>query len=212
MPKTREADEMKNAIIIAGERFETPFSTNLTSSFRGIATRARRHTPTCLAVMHWDVAGSSASAYRSMVRSTRRGKPVSCHFAVDADGTVHQWADPGVEVTYHAGSPANDLAYAGIEINNPVRVGKDPRRKTYTGLVHGARKEWAGALPVQLRSLMGLLRVLSDASGLAMHFQSGHDVIPDALKKGGVLQHLHLTRGKWDHAGLVWQLQEEGWL
>jgi len=164
-------------------------------------------------VTHFDVCLSAASCKRVL---EKRG--ISSHFVIDNDGTIFQMVDTQY-IGWHAGNHKVNKASIGIDISNAVytKYQKYYRRKfgprpVLTDVpIHGTKiKECLGFYPVQIEAYKALVKGLcshynipiecpTDENGdliRTVHTQSKN------AKFKGIVNHYHLTRGKWDTANL----------
>jgi hypothetical protein len=178
-------------------------------------------------MVHWDVSLSSINTYKILMK---RG--ISVHFAIDNDGTIHQWMD-AEDIAYHAGNRIVNNRSIGVEIANAYYL---KYQKYYENKGFGSRPVWMnkrvhgrtldpflGFYPVQMEALKALIEAIHRAyPTISLDFpkdrtgQMTSGVYPDA-KKGkfsGIVNHYHITERKIDCAGapiddIVRQLHEE---
>lgn len=174
-----------------------------------------------LATVHWDATLSAATAFRVLKR-----RHYSTCFGIDnprkTDGvvTVYQWLDPGIHRGYHAGSKANRASLLSFDMSNAVYLKYADTYKRRTGIdrpVIKPRRKRAGMLGMYSEQILALLRILKAVSGhtgLPLTFPTTNEGKPvtgvfPGLFSGeyhGAHTHLHITRNKWDVAGLEDQI------
>ncbi len=190
------------AILIHGAEVQVPFVTNLTR-YATLPSRPRRD-EVIQAILHHD---ACISALRCFAVLQARG--LSTHFCIDNDGTVFQFADPALEVAYHAGR-FNGRSI-GIDISNAVLTRfadrYDPRREQATLPVHGRPVTGLLPYPCQIEAALALLRVLRQHfPGIANDHRSEARFFEDvAPETPGIFGHLQVTRGKIDPFGFPFE-------
>lgn len=137
---------------------------------------ARRDNPIDILVVHWN--GSErgpAAIYRTL-----RKRGLSVEFAMDAQGRIEQWADPGLVFCSHARGV--NIRAIGIELQNPGsytwerpdgrplwspstirRMRKRVPRQTYVGEVNGERRAFAAFTAAQVQALTDFTTALCAA-------------------------------------------------
>ena len=167
-------------------------------------------------VTHFDVCLSAKSCKRVLEK-----KGISSHFAIDNDGTIYQMVDTQHE-GWHAGNRKVNKAAVGIDISNAVytKYQKWYRRKGFGSRpivekvkVHGRYvKECLGFYPVQLEAYKALVKTLCAHYDIPIQMPMDKEgnvlrAVHKETKAGkfnGIVNHFHITRGKWDTANLDW--------
>lgn len=189
-------------IVIGGEAVRVDFQAS-TALMARLKTR-RRRSEAIQAILHHD---ACISALRCFAVLQARG--LSTHFCIDNDGTVFQFADPALEVAYHAGR-FNGRSI-GIDISNAVLTRfadrYDPRREQATLPVHGRPVTGLLPYPCQIEAALALLRVLRQHfPGIANDHRSEARFFEDvAPETPGIFGHLQVTRGKIDPFGFPFE-------
>ena len=165
-------------------------------------------------VTHFDVCLSAESCFKVLNR-----KGISSHFVVDNDGTIFQMVDPQHEA-WHAGKRLWNKRAIGVDISNAIYLkyqrwyeqkgfGKRPVLRDVP--VHGTKvKDCLGFYPVQIQAYKALIKTLCDRYDIPVQCPTNVDgtlfrAVYDPAVRGtyrGVVNHFHLTRGKWDTANL----------
>ena len=165
-------------------------------------------------VTHFDVCLSAASCFRVLDK-----KGISSHFVIDNDGTIFQMVDPQHEA-WHAGKRLWNKRAIGVDISNAIYLkyqrwyetkgfGKRPVLRDVP--VHGTTvKDCLGFYPVQIQAYKVLIKTLCERYDIPVECPTNSDgtlfrAVYDPAVKGnyrGVVNHFHLTRGKWDTANL----------
>jgi len=167
-------------------------------------------------VTHFDVCLSAKSCKRVLQK-----KGISSHFAIDNDGTIYQMVDTQHE-GWHAGNRKVNKAGIGVDISNAVytkyqkwyrKKGFGPRPVLKNIKIHNGKvKECLGFYPVQIEAYKVLVKTLCkhyniplemplDSEGKVL--RAVHKETKDGKFKG-IVNHFHVTRGKWDTANLNW--------
>ncbi|MBL6975394.1 MAG: N-acetylmuramoyl-L-alanine amidase [Deltaproteobacteria bacterium] len=178
----------------------------------GDRTRALRKVISTV-VLHHDGCRDSAMCYRVLVN---RG--FSTHFMIDLDGTVYQAADVADQTLHAAG--INSMG-VGIDLNNPAQnLLSDPdaeapgRRPSAEKVINGVSFRSWDYSEAQYRSLIAVLRVLTEVLGIEPVFPVGEDGLilnsvldsPPAPQFKGIQCHWHSSAFKWDPGpGLDWE-------
>jgi len=167
-------------------------------------------------VTHFDVCLSAKSCKRVLER-----KGISSHFVIDNDGTIYQMVDTQHE-GWHAGNRKVNKAAIGIDISNAVytKYQKWYRRKGFGArpvlekvkIHNGHIKECLGFYPVQLEAYKVLVKTLCARYDIPiqMPMDEKGKVLRTKHKEtktgkfSGIVNHFHVTRGKWDTANLDW--------
>jgi hypothetical protein len=167
-------------------------------------------------VTHYDVCLSANSCYRVLTK-----KGISSHFAIDNDGTIYQMVDTQ-HTAWHAGNRKVNKAAIGIDLSNGVytkyqnwyRKNKHGARPVLTNVkVHGtAIRECLGFYPAQIGAFKALVKALCTHYDIPFEMPFAEDgtvsrtVCPEVAqgKFKGIVNHYHVTRGKWDTANLDW--------
>ena len=158
-------------------------------------------------VLHHDGNRSSAGCF-----ATLRGRNLSTHLMIDANGTVYQPLDLG-DIAFHAAGV--NLESVGIDLNNPVkpeRVNEDSSRQIYRGKINGGTTVSLGYTEPQYESLIavlvGLFRIFPNLRRLAPVGVDGR-VLRQKLTNvdfAGVVGHFHVSAAKWDPGpGFDWE-------
>lgn len=160
-----------------------------------------------LIVLHHDVCLSSKDCFRVL---NKRG--LSINFMVDCDGTVYQSVDCA-DSAQQAGS-VNSWS-VGIEVCNPLEVKYNtyyttvkklpPRPIIKSQKIHGkVYKNFLGYYPEQIQALEVLVKSLCEGLDIPKQTPDSSTVFPGALNGSytGVIAHYHLTKDKWDIAGI----------
>ena len=167
-------------------------------------------------VTHFDVCLSAKSCKRVLEK-----KGISSHFAIDNDGTIYQMVDTQHE-GWHAGNRKVNKASIGVDISNAVytKYQKWYRRKGFGSRplmekvkIHGRYvKECLGFYPVQLEAYKALVKTLCAHYDIPVQMPMDKEgnvlrAVQKETKAGkfsGIVNHFHVTRGKWDTANLDW--------
>lgn len=167
-------------------------------------------------VTHFDVCLSAKSCKRVLEK-----KGISSHFVIDNDGTIYQMVDTQHE-GWHAGNRKVNKAAVGIDISNAVytKYQKWYRRKGFGSRpivekvkIHGRYvKECLGFYPVQLEAYKALVKTLCAHYDIPVQMPMDKEgnvlrAVHKETKAGkfnGIVNHFHVTRGKWDTANLDW--------
>ena len=167
-------------------------------------------------VTHFDVCLSAKSCKRVLEK-----KGISSHFAIDNDGTIYQMVDTQHE-GWHAGNRKVNKASIGVDISNAVytKYQKWYRRKGFGSRplmekvkIHGRYvKECLGFYPVQLEAYKALVKTLCAHYDIPVQMPMDKEgnvlrAVHKETKAGkfsGIVNHFHVTRGKWDTANLDW--------
>jgi hypothetical protein len=176
-----------------------------------------------LAVVHWDVCGSSRGCYRALLAQGYGSSMGICN-----DGTVWLWADPGELRGWHAGNVANRAACVSIDLSNKASM-KFAKRyldkmgierpvlhlDRYSRLGHG--NAMLGMYAAQLETLLRVLEAYGKAIGLPHTWPLKGDGaergrnLPNLWTDSsyrGVISHRHLPdTTKWDVRGCEIQLE-----
>jgi N-acetylmuramoyl-L-alanine amidase-like protein len=197
------ARRSRGYITLDGRRIPTSFPVNHSRKFRvGTSGTGFRNQPLVGGVLHWTAAENPGNR----VFSTLSTRGISVHFAMDPDGTVWQYADPGRVYTLNAGRSLGQKTWA-IEIANygmasPSRIPTSGRsRGTYQAPVHGRMRTIADFRPVQKRNLFEL----ADLIHTELRIPKRVLVEPDAFIRwnqlrnaDGVMAHYHASDDKAD--------------
>jgi len=184
-----------------------------TDCYKTVTNHDRQPT---MIVTHYDVCLSAASCKRVLEK-----KGISSHFAIDNDGTIYQMVDTQ-NIGWHAGNRKVNEAAIGVDISNAVytkyqnyyrKKGFGNRPLLENVKVHGTKvKECLGFYPIQIEAYKVLVETLCKHYDipLAMPMATDGTVLRAEhaeTKKGkfkGIVNHFHVTRGKWDTANLDW--------
>jgi len=173
-------------------------------------------------VLHWDVALSSAAAWQTMLPKNQ-----STHFMIDADGTIYQTLDIGLDAHHTENHNSGTI---GIEINNPyfTRHNKyiETKRPLHREIVPNGnkRQEHLGFTELQVESVCSLVKALlkitdikavvpganTNIEGFKFKFPLDESGIPSVavLKDDhnwrGVCGHYHLQKDKIDPGTQLW--------
>ena len=138
---------------------------------------------------------------------------------VDNYGTIFQMVDPQHEA-WHAGKRLWNKRAIGVDISNAIYLkyqrwyeqkgfGKRPVLRDVP--VHGTKVKYClGFYPVQIQAYKALIKTLCDRYDIPVQCPTNNDgtlyrAVYDPAVRGtyrGVVNHFHLTRGKWDTANL----------
>jgi len=181
-----------------------------------------KHIKNLLATVHWDAALSAKSCFNIL-----KNRNLSSTLGIDnplKDGmsTVYQWMDPGPYYGHHAGD-ANRRSAISIDLSNAVYTKYAAKYKKEVGIerpviqvqYHGAKKTILGMYKGQILAMLRILKALSEYFKLPFVFPAdgkGNPVttlLPGALdvkQYQGCVTHLHLSKNKFDVAGLEYQI------
>jgi len=209
---SRDLRELKNYILVNGERVEIDWDVKVDLMPRNCFRTWRRERKPKMIVTHWD-ATTSADKCRRVLQA--RG--ISTHFCIDNDGIIYQYVDTN-NVAWHAKGANNHSI--GIDFSNAyylkytdfyIKKGFNERPVCKNSIVHNVKlKPHLGYYPVQIEAYKKLVKVLCDHYGIMLDVPTTKDgnlmtgVHKSAAenKFNGVVCHYHLTRNKIDCAGL----------
>lgn len=176
-----------------------------------------------LSTIHWDAALSASSAFNIL---KKRG--YSSSFGIDNPDKetgvvkVFEWLDPGLYRGAHGGTKANRASVASFDLSNAVYTKYANRylkktnilRPVITPRFHHTKKMMLGMYKGQIVALLRILKALAERTGLPLVFpvdETGEPirkVYEDLFSKKyhGAHTHMHITRKKWDVAGLEDQI------
>lgn len=160
-----------------------------------------------LIVLHWDGCVSSRQAYNVLLE-----RQLSAHLLLDGDGTIYQTLDLAHASAWHARG-ANERSI-GIEIQNPVTVGKHDAYNSKRGVirepnVHGSgESEHLDFCDIQKKRVAQLVEFLCchfnvprtlpvDESGQVLRTLAPRNFT-------GVCGHYHLSQNKIDPGLSLW--------
>lgn len=184
------------------------------------------HPPTMLGFGHWDVCTSVAKCFRVL-----KARHLSSSGGFDnpnADGVsvLYQFLDPDVRRGRHGGRNANRAAYFSFDMSNAVSKKYASRYLKKVGVerpvLHMDKRErlgrgsvFLGMYAAQIRSVLYVLKALSEYKGFPLRFPTREDGTPIGRnykriwkdKWNGVATHRHLpSTSKWDIRGLEAQI------
>lgn len=168
-----------------------------------------------MVVWHWDVCISSVGCFQTLLE-----RNLSIHFMIDADGTIYQTLDLGLQADHTKGFDSQSI---GIEINNPYWVKKADKLEIKRPLVeeylpnNNGVQEHLGFTAEQEKSAVLLASALSDILDIPKVLPAGqHPSMRDQsgvstrahIKSGhmfnGHVGHYHLQPDKMDPGTLLW--------
>lgn len=162
-----------------------------------------------LFVNHWD--GCMSSKHCVSILQTRQ---LSVHFCIDSDGTIYQLMDTN-DIAWHA-KPMNTNSI-GVEICNPVYLEYQssmekmhkPRPLMTGAIVHGiAKSPFLWFNPEQIDSLKELWKVIHQVYAIPFVCPVDENGLTSTTtcdkidEFSGFISHYHITKDKWDCAGL----------
>lgn len=167
-------------------------------------------------VTHFDVCLSANSCHRVLEK-----KGISSHFVIDNDGTIYQMVDTQ-HTAWHAGNRKVNKAAIGIDLSNGVytkyqswyrknKLGARPvlrRVKVHNTYI----EECLGFYPAQIGAFKALVKALCKhyEIPIEMPMDENGKVLRAVSREAangkfrGIINHFHITRGKWDAANLDW--------
>jgi hypothetical protein len=176
-----------------------------------------------LGTIHWDAALSAKSAFRIL-----KSRGYSSCFGIDNPDKetgvvkVFEWLDPGLYRGAHAGTKANRASVSSFDLSNAVYTKYADRyfkssnilRPVITPRFHHTKKTMLGMYKGQVVALLRILKALAARTGLPLVFpvddvgEPIRAVYDDLFTKKyhGAHTHMHITRKKWDVAGLEDQI------
>jgi len=205
-------------VTINGRNIPTSFPVNHSRKFRvGTSGTARRTQPIVGGVLHWTAAENPGNR----VFSTLSHRGISVHFAMDRDGTVWQFADPGTTTSTNAGHSLGEKTWA-IEIasygmapaSRIPEIGRD--RPVYEAEVHGRVRPMADFYPAQYRNLFELANIIHDELRIPKEVVlEPVAFVPWARLRNarGILGHYHASHDKKDPGPRIMQrlARQPGW-
>lgn len=165
-------------------------------------SRDRSH-PCRLGVLHWT--GGEGDGPR--VHRVLHDRGLSIHFALDREGVIWQYADPGLTACAHVGKSANPVSW-GVEVVDYGWVAKGARvpargvpRERYEAVIQGQKMTVADYLPDQYCALGALCDVVCDTLGIPRVVWPGPSELAPWSELGaftGMCGHMHISRRKAD--------------
>lgn len=171
----------------------------------------KRTKPIQMGVVHFTASENTPEVLFGNLR--RRGLAVE--FALDYDGTIHQWADPAL--TYCAQAAKCNTWSFGLEVicrgvggmdamrqfSQKTRTRWDAKspREEYTGVIRGRKRVWSKFTEAQMESSLRFFETLA-----------GYDIIPRTIygepgdKKSILRTHVHASVRK-EMSGVVGHFQ-----
>ena len=195
---------------------------------KGSAPWGGRHNvePSMLGFGHWDVCTSAAKAFKVLVaRALGSGGGID-NPSPGGASVLYQWLDPGLRYGYHGGNKANRAAQFSWDLSNAVALKYQDAYVRKVGYERpvlridsrgrlGKGKGFLGMYAAQIRTLLYVLKAVSERTGLPLIFPVDADGRPRGRnwkglwKSGyqGVATHRHLPdTSKWDIRGLEEQI------
>ncbi len=202
-------------IMLNGVQVSTSFPVNHDLQFTvGEDGTGDRAEPLQGGVLHW----TGAENPGNRVFSTLQTRNLSVHFALDADGTLWQFADPGRTYTLNAGESLGRITWA-IEITSYGRgspPGGGEERDRYETEIHGTTYTVADFYSAQYDTLFELCNLIHTTLSLPkVSYTDPTELVPWARLRtlGGVIGHYHASSGKKDPGTRVFDrlAAQPGW-
>lgn len=170
----------------------------------GPGARPRKLSPQFIALHYTADELAAPALFRALLdRKNRDGKPMplGIEFAVDRDGVIWQFCDPGAVDTFDLGE--YNRVSVGIEITSCGRAplkGKGIDRGTYVDTIGGERITFASFYLRQSKAVLDLVDTLVDAFELPRVVATDKRLLTPAeiASFRGVLGHYHVSADKRD--------------
>jgi endonuclease YncB( thermonuclease family) len=217
-PEGCEEQPTRGYITLNGQRYNTSFPVDHSRQFTiGEDGTGNLTAPIVGGVLHWTAAENPGNR----VFSTLTTRNISVHFAMDPDGKVWQFADPGLVYTLNAGESLGRITWA-IEIANygaasPSNIPESGRdRETYQFTVHGQEITVADFYPIQYTNIFELCNLIHNNLNIAkIAYTSPHELVPWSKLRNltGLVGHYHAADNKADPGSRLLERisQQPGW-
>jgi hypothetical protein len=203
-PSSCVEEPTRGYIILDGQHVNTTFPVNhdLQFTIGEDGVNRRGSWPLHGGMLHWTAAENPGNR----VFTTLTTRNISVHFAMDPDGTVWQYADPGRVTTLNAGDTLGRTTWA-IEIANygaasPSRIPDSAQdRPGYEAEVQGQMRTIADFYDVQYNNIFELCDLIHDTLNIPkVVYTSPVEFVPWARLRNarGILGHYHASTNKMD--------------
>jgi hypothetical protein len=170
-------------IIIRGKEIQFPGPVKQVMGEMAVSKRAVDPT---IVVMHVDCTYNTKSA-----QSVLEHRDLSTHFGIDGDeghggyATLWQFADPGLDVCFHAGSKANRISI-GLDMNSPLDMDhqeadlkkRGRSRPVAKATVRGKIRTNLGFFPEQIATLRAVAEIFKLYFNIPVAWPRDHRGVP----------------------------------